>query len=95
MVATKTKTTKTTTKNATVKPVTKEKIVIPAELTQKALCSVLSGVMGVVIPEVSVFKMLGQAGEKYKLEPYELGQGAAYTRDYLTRVVEKYNGQDA
>lgn len=92
MVATKTK---TTTKKATVKPVAKEKIVIPADLTQKTLCSILSGIMGCVFSEVSVFKMLSQAGEKYKLEPYELGQGAAYTRDYLTRVVEKYNGQDA
>lgn len=92
MVATKTK---TTTKKATAKPVVKEKIVIPADITQKSLCSVLSDVMGCVFSEVSVFKMLGQAGEKYKLEPYELGRGVAYTRDYLTRVVEKYNGQDA
>lgn len=92
MVATKTK---TTTKKATAKPVVKEIIVIPADITQKTLCSVLSGIMGIVIPEADVFKMLGLAGEMYKLEPYELGQGIAYTRDYLTRVVEKYNGQDA
>lgn len=92
MVATKTK---TTTKKATAKPVVREKIVIPEDLTQKTLCSVLYIIMGCVFSEVSVFKMLGRAGEKYKLEPYELGQGAAYTRDYLTRIVEKYNGQDA
>lgn len=92
MVATKTK---TTTKKATAKPVVKEKLTIPADITQKSLCSVLSGIMGFVFSEVDVFKVLGQAGEKYKLEPYELGQGIAYTRDYLTRVVEKYNGQDA
>lgn len=92
MVATKTK---TTTKKATDKPVVKEKIVVPADITQKSLRGVLTDIMGVVFPEADVFKVLGQAGAKYKLEPYKLGQGIAYTRDYLTRVVEKYNGQDA
>lgn len=92
MVATKTK---TTTKKATVKPVAKEKILVPADITQKSLCDVLSGIMGFVFSEADVFKVLGQAGEKYKLEPYELGQGIAYTKEYLTRIVEKYNGQNA
>lgn len=89
------KTTKTT-KKATVKTSpAKELLSVPTDLTCKNLCALLATIVGVVVPDKDAFYLLSQAGEKFKLEPYELGQGAAYTKEYLTRVVEKYNGQDA
>lgn len=49
--------------------------------------------LGVKIPTKDVFKMLGEVGKLVKLEPYELGKGAEYTKDYLKRILEKVNGK--
>ena len=89
------KTTKTT-KKAPVKALpAKELLSVPEELTYKDICGVLTEILGVVVPDKDAFYLLSSAGEKFKLEPYELGRGAAYTKEYLTRIVEKYNGQNA
>jgi hypothetical protein len=40
-----------------------------------------------------VFSVLSEAGVHLKLEPYEVGKGADYTKDYLKRVLEKVNGK--
>ena len=90
------KTTKST-KKAPVKaePVIKELLSVPTDLTCKNLCDLLSTIVGIVVPDKDAFFFFFQAGEMFKLEPYEPGRGADYTKEYLTRVVEKYNGQNA
>lgn len=40
-----------------------------------------------------VFSVLSEVGVRLKLEPYELGKGTEYTKDYLKRVLEKVNGK--
>ena len=67
-----------------------------SNLTVSALKSIATDVFTRLkaTPEATeAFGMLAQAGALLKLEPYELGKGAEYTREYLKRVLEKVNGR--
>ena len=67
-----------------------------SNLTVPALKSITADVFARLkaTPEATeAFGMLAEAGALLKLEPYELGKGAEYTREYLKRVLEKVNGR--
>lgn len=67
-----------------------------SNLTIPALKSIVAKVfdrLGAKPKATNVFEMLAEAGVLLKLEPYEFGKGADYTKEYLKRVLEKVNGK--
>lgn len=72
----------------------KPAVYLPETLCEASILAIIEHVTGVVCAG-NAFDRLADAGETFKLEPYEKGRGADYTRDYLARIVEKYNERNA
>lgn len=72
----------------------KPAVYLPETLCEASILAIIEHITGFACAG-SAFDRLASVGETFKLEPYEKGRGADYTRDYLARIVEKYNGQNA
>lgn len=80
--------------NAKEPKVKKPAVYLPETLCEASIIAIIEHVTGVVCAG-GAFDRLAAAGRTFKLEPYEKGRGADYTRDYLARIVEKYNERNA